>query len=111
MTKLIVFILFVLAGLLVFLPIYTGIKSWFRAFASRIRGVRTAAGQKPLVSALWQGMTIGQLKMAMGKPDQIEIKTGDAKGRQTYRYFPGKNGGFDLKVMIERGAVVAWFYK
>ena len=111
MTKFIVFVLFVLAGLLVFLPIYTGIKRWFREVASRIRGVRTAAGQKPLVSALWQGMTIGQLKMAMGKPDQIEIKTGDAKGRQTYRYFPGSNGAFDLKVMVEKGAVVAWFYK
>ena len=111
MIKLVVFIMFVLVGIFVFLPIYAAIKNWFRAVRYRLLGSLTNTAKKPQNGAIWQGMTTGQLKMAVGTPDQIEIKTGDTKGRQIYRYFPGKTGGFDLKVMVENGAVVAWFYK
>ena len=111
MIKLVVFIMFVLVGIFVFLPIYAAIKNGLRAVLFRLLGSLINAAKKPQNGAIWQGMTTGQLKMAVGKPDQIEIKTGDVKGRQIYRYFPGKTGGFDLKVMVEKGAVVAWFYK
>ncbi len=111
MIKLVVFIMSVFIGMFVFLPIYAGIKSWVRALALRIRIRLTGTTQKLEDGAIWQGMTTGQLKIAVGKPDQIETKADDAVEKHVYRYFPGKNGGLVLKVMVEKGVVVGWFYK
>jgi hypothetical protein len=82
--------------------------AWERRRADLISRFGEQDADRILAQRIWQGMTVEQLHEAIGAPVEVSRRVFKTKISETHKYVPTRKNRFNMRVMLEDGAVVTW---
>jgi hypothetical protein len=82
--------------------------AWQRRRADLISRFGEQVADGILAQRIWQGMTVEQLHEAIGAPAEVARRVFRTKISETHKYVPSRRNRFNMRVMLEDGAVVSW---
>jgi hypothetical protein len=82
--------------------------AWGRRRADLVSRFGEQDADKIMAQRIWQGMTVEQLHEAIGAPAEVSRRIFKTKISETHKYIPTRRNRFNIRVMLEDGAVVGW---